>query len=210
MTIPVNIIKLLARWASDAIDGYLKDVPLEALTGLYRTAASSSSSSSGSLAIATTIPLIPLCDAVTVVGARAATAPPAPPSLSARDITGIVNKALTPLLSQLDSLRSTLSDMTVEADSCRHDIGMLNQRLLKPYICARSGYGAYHCVSADYNLTTPDTWSTRCGWKYGPYPFTRVNTIPENTPLERCCKRCLPEAVALELGIVDVNFGNVD
>ena len=52
MTIHINVIKLLAIWAVDVIDRYLKDVPLEALTHLYRSASTVSSSSASSAIMA--------------------------------------------------------------------------------------------------------------------------------------------------------------
>jgi len=121
MLVPVNVFKLLARWQTDIIDRYLREVPLENLTAVYRASLLSSSSSSTQPAApplpapAVNQPLA-ICDASSVVGS---THPPKNVGCKASEagILKMINEAIVPLVTQLNSL--------TPPKKCReHDIGM--------------------------------------------------------------------------------------
>jgi len=199
--VPLPIIKLIARWASNVIEHYLKVVPLERLTSAYKQ---------GLGAIADT--LMPILAApkdgwqCAVPSAASSSSQLAgnvsDATLCVRDIVSAeVQSAMQGLEQQNRQLRSKVNNITLDIVTCRKSIALLVCRSLFPYICSAEGAGAYHVCIGDYQLTQPKFWGTLCGWRYGGSKFIRAHSLPQQVPRGRVCKWCVPDAVAAELGV---------
>jgi len=193
MRVPIPIIKLLARWASNVIVRYLHEVPLEDLTSIYKGELSPPALSCGSSSSAGTAMICDISAAqVTAIGKRGIDA----------QVQAAVEAAIEPLNAQLNKLAGMVESAEMAAKACRREVEDLERRQRMPYVYRLTGRNrTYHVVAGDYALVPPRIWCTRCGWNYGSALFERFASIPVDTPASALCKRCLPLQALEGLGI---------
>ena len=196
--VPTHIIKLLARWASDVIDHYLQDVPLELLTSAYKRGMGELMNPQA-LHPTALDKAVPCLTASASSSSSAPSQPNAPANMDA--VKKLIADAVRNLACQQQALQAKVDNIALDSAQCRKNIEILEKRTLKPYVCNDAGSGAYHLCTADYTLLVPDFWTTRCGWAYGRARYARYDRIPK-VPRSRVCKRCIPDPVATDMGII--------
>jgi len=199
MGIPINIIKLLARWSSIVVDHYLKDTPLEQLTDLYRSGASVS----GTTSAAQGAGQLALCTSAEAAKYTLEAVPPKhTPTVSRKNVKDLIESALRPLETQLVTISNMVTNVECDVVRCKDDIDVLRNRQTPPFVMALQGRKGYHVTSGDYNLLHPTRWQTRCGWAYSACLFERHAEIPIGTSSSRLCKRCLPVQAQQSVGVI--------
>ena len=110
--VPTPIIKLLARWASDIIDHYLKDVPLERLTAAYREGMGHPVDKPALLA--------PVCTPLQTsqMGTSSSASSGAPPSqVASLDVKQFVERTVSEALRPLSQLNEKATESSSKLDS---------------------------------------------------------------------------------------------
>ena len=217
--VPYHIIKLLARWQSDIIDRYLKDVPLERLTAAYLDGSRQLHAVTDQAQQVRQNASLAICDSShSVVSASTSSssssgAPGAPPArqvggrtvgkgLSEEQVVIIINRALRPLQDLHETAQKNVSSLAMDLVRARDSIKMLEARSKLPFLCSDGLSGSYHVTMGDYQLLPKSSWITTCGWRYGHSNFTRALKVPAQVPRSRVCARCLPDTIAQSMGVL--------
>jgi len=218
MSVPYHIIKLLARWATDTIDRYLKDVPLERLTSAYLEGSRQHQAIPDQVVLSTDESVQAICDlhpAVAASGSSSSSssahqvspylaAPSVVPKskgVTKTQVLAMVNDALTPLLAQHEAAKVRVSSLANDLARANESIRILTLRSRMPYICSEGRAGSYHVTMGDYQLLPKRAWVTSCGWKYADSAFVRTPSLP-NVPRTRVCAKCVPDTLAVDLGVI--------
>ena len=164
--VDVATLKLLARWESNVVLRYIKDVPLETLHSRYMTGGSSASSSTsfGSHQL--------------VVAANNSVR-------STGDSSKFLREQMLAIKQSAESEVRSLEDL---AEQLKIELQQAGRKSFG-YIINESGRGAVHICAVNPTVAHPKNWRTACGWMYSNSDFSRVEDASA-FPNERLCHRC--------------------
>ena len=203
--VQVAVIMLLARWQSDTVLGYIKEVPLEYLTTDFRNRTATSASgkaigSKGDPSTSSTSPIVKSSGGSSSSGSKVdASAAIVDSSTSA---THMISRRFD------DKMLKSIEALASEFKQQKHEQLQLIRRIeeieaskkcntsvplpweLEPYVISYDGEGSYHKVVIA-NTNDPSEWITKCGWRFAMSPHKRSKEVPEELHFERLCDRCL-------------------
>ena len=169
--VDVATLKLLARWESNVVLRYIKDVPLETLHSKYMAGGSASSSSSGSSPNAFVSHQL-----VAAVSGNA---------MSNVGSMKFVQEQMLAIKQNAEAEAQSLSSL---AEQLKLELSQTGKRSFG-YIVNESGRGAVHICAVNPSTTHPKSWKTACGWMYAHADFSRMDSMSD-FPEERLCHRC--------------------
>ena len=171
--VDLRIVKILARWETEQIMGYVKEVPLETLTAAYRQRNADKEA------------------LTTNVGTILAQAP-ATQSRASSSILASFTPFKKATLEKIERLNDRCHKLELELQATCDKLKVLDDGVHIPYVISTKGEGVYHVTSA-YKDKPIDEVTTKCGWPYLKWasPYDRIGFIDVAVDYKRLCKRCL-------------------
>jgi len=96
------------------------------------------------------------------------------------------------IFEQLITMKKRIDELVAREDSLKVDCAVSTGVAATRYVCNTASH-RWHVPRSGQQEMIPLLWTSRCGWAYGQTSYELRSDLPNDTPSEHICERCLPD-----------------